>query len=109
MKILSFLINFMLDLILKMLVYGIFLGFCKSSHVLLFTYVFHWYQVKYQMRNGTTCLEVSNVQNKKQNDATKLDSSDSILKQATSLVRSHTNLDHKQQVQLNYLCCLLIL
>ena len=26
--------------------------------------------VKYQMRNGTQCLEVGNVQNKKQNNAT---------------------------------------
>ena len=28
------------------------------------------YRVKYQMRNGTPCLEVGNVQNKKQNNAT---------------------------------------
>ena len=66
----GFLINFALGLILKILVYGIFLGFCKSSHMLLFTCIFHWYRVKYQMRNGTPCLEVGNVQNKKQNNAT---------------------------------------
>ena len=70
MKIPSFVINFTLGLILKILVYGIFLGFCKSSHMLLFTCVFHWYRVKYQIRNGTPRLEVGNVQKKKQNNAT---------------------------------------
>ena len=69
MKIPSFLVNFMLGLTLKMLVYGIFLGFWKFSHMVLFTF-FHWYRVKYQMGNGTTYLELGNVQYKKQNNAT---------------------------------------
>ena len=61
------------------------------------------------MRNGTPCLEVGNVQNKKQNCHIKLGSLDSILKRATSLAGSHTSLDHKEQVQPNYLCCLFML
>ena len=54
MKIPSFFINFVLDLTLKTLVYGIFLAFCKLSNVGIHL-CFHYYRVKYQMRIGTTC------------------------------------------------------
>ena len=63
--------------------------------------------LKYQMRNGTTFSQISDVQNKKKCNATCnwAAAPNSVFKQAAnSVVGSYTTLNPKQQVQPNYSC-----